>query len=475
MAGALQVLHVSMECVPISKVGGMADVVGSLPAALRDHGIDSRVLTPYYPQLHKGPVGDEITTLSVRVGDIDHSVRLLEAGDHAVLVDSPTAYDRRGVYDDPLTSEGFGDSLFRCLVLQQAARIAVREKILPADLVHCHDNHTGLVPVYLKDDGGPPSVFTIHNLAYQGIYGSEEFWITGLAPDRFYGYSAFEYHGDLSLLKAGITHADLVTTVSPSYAAEIVQPEHGHGLDGVLRDLGPRLVGILNGIDTETWSPQTDSLIPAKYSVRSMKGKEACKRALLHDAGLDPAMEAPLCGMVSRVTHQKGLDLVGHLLPWLVHRGARVVLLGSGDPSILDLFRGAAGSYPGRVAVVEGYDEELSHRIYAGSDIFFVPSRFEPCGLTQMYAMRYGAVPVATAMGGLKDTVLPFDDDRPGGTGVLSHWATEDSLRGAIEYALDLYGKPRKFRRMRRNGMEREFSWAGSAREYARRYEQLLG
>ena len=472
---AVRVLHVSMECVPFSKVGGMADVVGALPAALKRAGVESSVLTPYYPRIHKGETGREIGAFEVRVGDAMHPVRLLEAPPSGILVDQPTAYDRPGVYDDPRTGEGFSDSLFRCLVLQQAARLALRDGLVAADVVHCHDNHTGLLPVYLRDDGGPPSVLTIHNLAYQGLYGGDQFWLTGLAADRFFGHSAFEFFGDLSLLKAGLLHADVVTTVSRGYAAEIVQPGQGHGLDGVLRLLGDRLVGILNGIDDKKWNPGTDPLLPSNYTASRMRGKAACKEALLERAGLDPGTKAPLCGMVSRVTHQKGLDLVASLLPWLVRRDAQVVLLGSGDPLILDLFRGAEGRWPGRVALLEGYDEELSHLVYAGSDLFFVPSRFEPCGLTQMYAMRYGAVPVVTKRGGLRDTVTPFDDEHPDGTGVLADWATVESLQGAVEYALDLYAEPEKWKRVRRNGIRRDFSWTNSAKEYARVYERALG
>jgi len=464
-----------MECVPYAKVGGMADVVGSLPAALRASGVDASVLVPWYPQVYPRDPGPEVAAFTLRIGGADHRVKLRRPAPDVMLVDQPTAFDRGGIYDDPLTRKGYDDMLFRCLVLQQAARVALREGRIRADVVHCHDNHTGLLPAYLKDDGGPPSVFTVHNLAYQGRYGGDQFWLTGLAPDRFRPYAGFEFHGDLNLLKAGLTHADLVTTVSPNYAAEIVRPEHGQGLDGVLRGLGDRLVGILNGIDVEAWNPANDSRLPASYSAKRPQGKQACKRALLERAGLDPDEGAPLCGMVSRVTGQKGLDLVGHLLPWLVERGARVVLLGSGDTGILDLFRGAQGTWPGRVALLEGYDEALSHLVYAGADIFLIPSRFEPCGLTQMYAMRYGAVPVATAMGGLKDTVLPFDDRRKDGTGVLADWATEESLRGAIEYALDLYGQPDRFRRMRRNGMRRDFSWDKSARAYAALYQRLAG
>ena len=471
----MRVLHVAMECVPFSKVGGMADVVGALPAALRESGVEARVLTPYYPQVFDGDPGAEIAAFHVHIGGTDHRVRLLEAGPHAVLVDQPTAYDRPGVYDDPATGEGFSDSLYRCVVLSRAACIALRDGHLQADVVHCHDNHTGLLPAYLIDDHGPPSVFTIHNLAYQGVYPADDFEVTGLAPTRFFGHSAFEYFGDLSLMKSGLLHADAVTTVSPNYAAEIVRPEHGHGLDGVLRLLGDKLLGILNGIDTKTWDPATDALLPATYTARDPKGKKRCKQALRERCGLDTNPGVPLLGMVSRVTQQKGLDLVGHILPWIARAGAQVVLLGSGDPSILDLFRGGAGRWPKQVALLEGYSEELAHLVYAASDLFLMPSRFEPCGLSQMYAMRYGVVPVVTSMGGLVDTVLPYDDDHRGGTGVLAHWATSESFQGALEYALDLYGDPARWRELRNNCMARDFSWEQSAKEYVRVYEQVAG
>jgi starch synthase len=450
----------------------MADVTGALPEVLAGESIESRVLTPYYPRLYQGPVGKELAVFDVWIGSSAHRVRLLEAG-HAILVDQPTAYDRPGIYDDPQSGQGFTDNLYRCLVLCQAARLAVREQVFPADVVHCHDNHAGFVPVYLRDDRGPPTVFTIHNLAYQGLYGGAEFWLTGLDPKRFFGHSAFEYFGDLSLMKAGILHADVVTTVSPSYAAEIVTKEHGHGLDGVLRQLGDRLVGILNGIDDRTWDPETDPHLPARYSAAKPIDKEQCKEALRTRAGLDIDPQAPVVGVVSRFTHQKGLDLVGANLPWFVRSGAQVAVLGNGDPTLVDLFRGAQGRWPGRVALLHGYDEALSHLVYAGSDIFCMPSRFEPCGLSQMYAMRYGAVPVVTKMGGLKDTVLPFDEEHRDGTGVLADWATADSLQGALDYALQLWRKPPLFRNVRRNGMERDFSWKRSARQYADAYRRV--
>jgi len=451
----------------------MADVVGSLPEALRGLGHACTVLTPHYPKILKQPAGKELAAFPVKVGDSFHAVRLLEGGEGAVLVDQPTAFDRAGIYNDPRTGEGYGDSLFRCLVLQQAAREALRTGVLAADVVHCHDNHTGILPAYLKDDGGPKSLLTIHNLAYQGRYGGKEFWLTGLDPSRFFGHAAFEYHGDLSLLKAGILHADLVTTVSPSYAAEIVQPEHGFGLDGVLRSIGGKLSGVLNGVDTQAWNPSTDTQIPKTYSARGLSGKEACRAGLRARVGLEADPKAPLCGIVTRVTHQKGVDLVAGVLPWLMRRGAQLALLGSGDGAILDLFRGAQGRWPGRVACLEGYDEALSHLVYAGSDLYLMPSRFEPCGQSQLYAMIYGAVPVATKTGGLIDTVQPFDDDHPDGTGVLAHWATSESFQGALDYALTLWEQPQKFLKMRRNGMKRDFSWGRSAREYAALYERL--
>jgi starch synthase len=462
-----------MECLPFSKVGGMADVVGALPRALKATGIEGSILTPFYPQLFDGEVGAELAAFDVSIGGTAHAVRLRRAEPHAILVDQPTAFDRPGVYDDPHTGEGFTDSLFRCLVLQQAARTALRDGHLEADVVHCHDNHTGFLPAYLRDDGGPPTVFTIHNLAYQGLYGSSEFGLSGLSTDRFFGHSAFEFYGDLSLLKTGLIFADAITTVSPSYADEILRPEHGHGFDGVLRLRAGDLVGILNGIDTVAWNPATDPLLAAKYSAARPAGKAKCKQALLERVDLAWDPKVPLLGMVSRVTHQKGLDLVAGILPWLVRRGAQVLVLGSGDPSILDLYRGAQGRWPGRVVLLDGYDEALSHLVYAGADIFCMPSRFEPCGLTQMYAMRYGAVPVATKMGGLKDTVLPFDPDHLDGTGVLADWATSDSFQGALEYALDLFAKPKLWRRVRRNGMKTDFSWARSAEQYAALYRRL--
>ncbi|MHC4550429.1 MAG: glycogen synthase GlgA [Planctomycetota bacterium] len=470
----MRVLHVSMECVPFSKVGGMADVVGALPGALEGFDIQCRVLTPHYPRLFDGAVGQEVAAFDVYVGNTPHAVRLLRAAPHGILVDQPTAFDRPAVYDDPRTGEAFGDSLFRSLVLQQAARIAVRDGYVRADLVHCHDNHTGLVPVYLRDDGGPPTVFTVHNLAYQGLHDGADFWLTNLAAHRFFGHSAFEFYGDLSLLKAGLLHADAITTVSPAYAAEILTPEHGHGLDGVLGLREGDLVGILNGIDDRVWDPASDPSLPAPFSAARPAAKAQCTRALRERAGLEQAAQTPLLGMVSRVTHQKGLDLVAAILPWIARRGAQVVLLGTGDAGLLDLFRGAEGRWPGRVALLESYDEALAHLVYAGSDLFLMPSRFEPCGLSQMYAMRYGAVPVATKMGGLKDTVLPFDERRTDGTGVLADWATSDSFHGALAYALDLFEQPKLWRRVRRNGMRKDFSWRRSAERYAALYRGVV-
>jgi starch synthase len=470
----IDVLHVAMECLPFSKVGGMADVVGSLPAALKERGVRCRVMSPYYRRLYGGAPGAEIAAFDVQVGGTAHWVRLLDAPPHGILVDLPAAFDRDGVYDDPRSGQGFGDSLFRCLILQLAARAALRNGWVRADLVHCHDNHTGLVPAYLRFDHGPPTVFTIHNLAYQGLYPGGDFWLTGLPPDRFYGHSAFEYFGDLSLLKAGILHADAVTTVSPSYAEEIRRPEFGHGLDGVLRLPSVRLRGILNGIDDGAWNPATDPTLAARFSAARPAGKAKCAAALRQRAGLAPDAAAPLLGLVSRVTHQKGLDLVGAILPWVVRSGAQLVLLGSGDQGLLDTFRGARGRWPERVGLLEGFDEALSRLVYAGSDVFCMPSRFEPCGLPQMFAMRYGAVPVVTKMGGLKDTVLPFDETRLDGTGFLADWATADSFQGALDYALQIFAKPKLWRQVRRNGMERDFSWRRSAAQYVEVYRDVL-
>jgi len=464
-----------MECVPFSKVGGMADVVGALPAALRAHGCGAKVLTPYYPQLHGPHGGRTLAEFEVSIGGWAHPVRLIRVGKHAVLVEQPTAFDRPGVYADPISGEGWDDSLFCCLVLQQAARTAVRDGHIRCDVVHCHDNHTGLLPTYLRDDGGPRSVYTIHNLAYQGRYAAERFALTGLDPSRFFGHSAFEFHGDFSLMKSGIVMADLVTTVSPGYAGEIVRPEEGQGLDGVLRGRGDRFVGILNGIDTDEWDPAKDPLLENHFSAGEVEGRARNKAALQEMAGLAVDDRAPLFGIVSRVTAQKGLDLIGPLLPWLIRSGAQLVMLGTGDPHILEVYRGAQGRWPDRVALLERYDEKAARAIYGSSDFFCMPSRFEPCGLTQMYAMRYGAVPVVTARGGLLDTVIPFSGERSGGTGILSTWATSDSYFGALDYALQLWAQPERYAEAQRNGMERDFGWNRSAELYLEHYRSLAG
>ncbi|MHC4411176.1 MAG: glycogen synthase, partial [Planctomycetota bacterium] len=411
----------------------------------------------------------------VDIGGWGHRVRLLKVGRDAILVDSATAFDRPGVYADPITGEGWSDSLFCSLMLQQAARTAVRAGYVKCDVVHCHDNHTGLLPTYLKDDGGPPSVFTIHNLAYQGRYASDQFGLSGLDSSRFFGHCAFEYHGDFSLMKSGIVMADLVTTVSPGYANEVLQPEEGHGLDGVLRERGDRFVGILNGIDLNVWDPATDALLPATFGVDDLAGRAECKRVLQETSGLQVDPDAPLFGIVSRVTAQKGLDLLGPLLPWLLRSGAQLVMLGTGDPHILEFYRGAHGRWPQRVALLERYDEEAAHRIYAGSDYFCMPSRFEPCGLTQMYAMRYGSVPVLTARGGLNDTVLPYSREHRDGTGILSTWATSDSYYGALDYALKLWAEKDLYAEAQANGMKRDFSWTASAGKYLEYYRSLTG
>jgi len=463
-----------MECLPYSKVGGMADVVGSLPAAQRELGWISSVFTPYYPRIWNGAAGKEIGSFDVWIGDTPHNVVLRRPARHVILVEQPTAFDRDGIYADPRTGVGWSDSLFQCLVLQQAARVALIEGLVRADVVNCHDNHTGLLPTYLHDDGGPKTVFTIHNLAYQGRYAASDLAITGLDPERFQPESVFEYHGDFSLMKAGLEVADLVNAVSPGYAAEVLREEDGEGLDGVLRGRGDRFVGILNGIDTTMWDPSSDALLPANFSLDEFDGKAECKRVLQESNGLDVEPDTPLIGIVTRVTAQKGLDLLGPLLPWIARRGAQLVMLGTGDPAIIELFRGAQARWPSRIRLLEKYDEAAAHGIYGGSDLFCMPSRFEPCGLSQMYAMRYGSVPVVTARGGLRDSVPPFDDDHTDGTGVLAWWATTDSFHGALEYALDLYAQPEKFALMRANGMKRDFSWKNSAAEYIAEYARIL-
>jgi starch synthase len=468
---------VSSEALPFSKTGGLADVSTSLSKALARMGHGVSLVTPRY----RG-TGDGRPTGSVRafVGDNWFDATLLETpldGATAILVDCPPLYNRAGLYN--VGNVDYPDNATRFAFLSIAAlEWASAQPTLPT-VVHVHDWQPGLAPVYARlyfSGTRLPFVCTIHNLAFQGLF--DKAWITrlGLRWDDFTP-DGFEFYDRISFLKAGINFSNALTTVSPTYAEEIQRPEYGYGFDGVIRTRRHVLTGILNGIDTDTWNPATDRYLPAHYSANDLSGKAVAKRALLDAFRLandDGAMARPLIGMVSRLTDQKGMDIVEAAARELVGLDAGYAVVGSGDPRYEQVWRSLAAAYPNRIGAFIGFDERLAHVVEAGADVFLMPSRFEPCGLNQMYSLRYGTVPVVRAVGGLVDTVRPFNARNGQGTGFLFSAYHPGAMLDALRQALAAYRQPRLWRRLQVNGMKQDFSWERSAAEYVKVYKGLI-
>ena len=481
----MRVLYITAELYPWVKLGGLGDVAAALPPALIAEGIDVRLLLPGFRGFLDAFPGitDVVRLTTPFAGErVRVSLARLPGTDSlAYLVDHPAFYDRAGnPYADPSGSDWpdnhhrFGLFGWIAAELARGADTGWRP-----DILHGHDWHTGLAPAYLAarppTEGHVPTVFTVHNLAYRGPFPGAVFPELAL-PSEFFSIDGVEFFGMVSFIKAGLFYSDRLTTVSPTYAREIQTPAFGWGLDGLLRARASVLTGILNGVDTRVWDPRHDAILPRPYGERTAAtGKGAAKAEVQRRLALEPIEGAPLFGAVSRLAPQKGLDLVLAGLPDLVG-GAQLALLGSGDRDLEQAFAAAAERYQGRVGVTLGYDESLAHLIYAGSDVVLVPSRFEPCGLTQLYALRYGALPLVRRVGGLADTVVDatatnlaegeatgfaFDDDSP------------PALMLAIARATALFREREIWRRMMRRAMTRDFSWAAAAREYAAVYRAL--
>ncbi|WP_413206314.1 glycogen synthase GlgA [Rhodospirillum sp. A1_3_36] len=478
----MKVLFVSSEAYPLVKTGGLGDVAGALPAALRDVGVDARILLPAYPDAMGRAT---LTGRSVALGDPlgVGECRLLEGsmpdtGCPLWLLDCPPMYERSG--DPYMITPGndWPDNFKRfALLAKVAAMIGAAGDLMDwrPNVIHAHDWQTGLVPAYLKawSVRRPPVLFTIHNLHYMGIFGQEILGMVGLPQNQF-SIEGLEYHGLVSMLKAGIQYSQAVSTVSPSYAREIQTPYEGQGLDGLLRQRGEKLRGILNGIDMAAWDPLTDPHLAAPIDPANPEpGKAANKASLKRQMGLDGNGSTPLFGLVSRFVEQKGIDLVLGAINRLVGEGAQLAILGSGDRHLEYELNLAASRHPGRVGIHVGYDERLSHLIQAGSDFLLVPSRFEPCGLTQLYALRYGTAPVVRRTGGLADSVRSVDED-PEGTGVVFDHAFIDAVEWAVGRAVALFHDPDTMARVRRAAMAQDFSWKRSAQEYLKVYTDLM-
>lgn len=480
----MKILFVTSEAAPLIKTGGLADVSGSLPAALHARGHDVRVLLPAYRDAVANAV-DLRPVARMTIPGIPDEVGLLEApladnGVKAWLVDYAPAYDRPGHPYLAADGNAWQDNAERFALLARAAVAIARNQVRldwRPDVVHCNDWQTGLVPALLaRPAPRPATLFTIHNLAYQGIFPGNVFVTLGLAPDQW-SADGLEFFGQLSFIKGGLVFADRLTTVSPTYAREIQTPEYGCGLDGLLRHRGARLRGILNGADYKIWNPATDPLIPQRYDIQRIAGKANNKHALQAEVKLPANSNAALIGMITRLVDQKGIDLVLDVLPDLVRQPVQLVILGTGERRYEQALQRAAARHPEKLAVHIEYNEALAHRIESGADIFLMPSRFEPCGLNQLYSLRYGTLPVVRRTGGLADTVVDaggkkINHDKA--TGFVFSQANSRDLFEALNRALALYSRPQIWRQLVANAMRQDFSWKKSAKKYEELYEEAL-
>ena len=480
----MRVLHVAAEVFPLVKTGGLADVAAALPVALAQLGADVRLLLPGFPAVMDGVQGAR-TVIDVGPCFGALRVRMLLARMPGTalpvyVVDAPYLFRRDGGPYQDAAGEEWPDNAQRFALLGWlAAHLAggdADESWVP-QVVHAHDWHAALSCAYMADRGvnSAASIFTVHNLAYQGNFAMTDAPLLAL-PSRLLSPSGLEYHGQLSFMKAGLNFADRITTVSPTYAREIATHEFGCGLDGVIRARAKDVSGILNGIDEERWNPATDPALTTRYDAARPQGKIECRRALQRELGLQVDDDALLLTVVSRLTAQKGLDLVLSALPALVRSGVQFALQGQGDAALEAAWRMAQQAHPGRVAVVIGYDEARAHRLISGADVITVPSRFEPCGLTQMYGLRYGTLPIVRRVGGLADTVRDASAaalQDGSATGFVFDAATPLALERCVERALALKRQPQAWARMMATAMATPLSWAGPARAYLSLYAAI--
>jgi starch synthase len=472
---------IASEALPFSKTGGLADVLGALPLALAKLGWLVTVVSPKYRGVDAGTLVDRFP---VGVGGFTRDVGFHEValGEHvsAVLVDCPDLFDRDALYG--IGNNDYADNARRFAMLVRAALEFAARRGKPS-VVHAHDWQAGLAPVYLKTLyashpvlGGTTSILTIHNLAYQGLF--EPDWLPRLdLPWSLLTLDRLEYWGRISFLKGGINDADLITTVSPQYAREIQSPELGFGFDGILRRRASDLVGILNGINTDQWNPMSDRFLPAPFQADDLSGKALAKREVLRRYNLPSegsAFARPLIGMISRMVDQKGFDLLASLADELPQLEATWIVLGTGEARYQDMWTGLAARHPDRIGVRIDFSEELAHLIEGGADIFLMPSRFEPCGLNQMYSLRYGTVPIVHHVGGLADTVQDFTPKRVTSTGFVFTEYTRMALLAAVQRALAAFQNSRRWRALQVAGMRRDNSWDHSAREYVKIYTRAL-
>lgn len=477
----MRIVFAASECVPFSKTGGLADVVGALPRALAGLGHEVTVYLPRYRQTKLPQAQTVVRSVTIPFDDQYRFCSVLDGGTQAgvrfYFIEYPPFFDREALYglptgDYPDNAERF--SLYSRAVLEASKVLGV------PDVLHCHDWQSALIPVllrtvYAEDPAfrGVPAVFTIHNMGYQGLFPPDILPLLQLPWDLF-TIDKLEFYGKANFLKGALAFADFVTTVSRKYSQEIQTAEYGFGLEGVLRARAATVTGILNGVDYNEWSPQTDKFLITRYSPEDLSGKLACKKDLLSEfgvAGADPSL--PVIGIISRFAAQKGFDLIAQVMDRLAREEMIIVALGAGDKEYEDLFRLLNKQFPQKIAVKVAYDNALAHKIEAGADMFLMPSRYEPCGLNQIYSLKYGTVPVVRATGGLDDTIEPWDPKTGKGTGFKFSDYTGDALLATVRAALAAFKDKEGWKKLMLNGMNKDFSWAASAKEYVKIYERV--
>ena len=487
MAEHFKILFVSPEVVPFAKTGGLADVAGALPYALADRGHDVRVLMPRYAALYNGShplIASPTPMPSVPVAERAEPVEVFELNNKRpvrfVFIAHEGFFKRPELYRDPETGHDWADNDERFAFFSRAVLQWCKQTAFQPDIIHVNDWQAALIPAYLKtvyagDEffSRSRSVLTVHNLAYHGQFLAKRFEILGLDEKLFAPLSSFEFYGKVDFLKAGLCYADKINTVSETYAREIqTGPDLGCGLEGVLRDRAGDLYGIVNGIDYDIWNPEKDTFIPAKFSMANLDDKKKNKEALMKECGFKPAHRGlPLIGVISRLDDQKGFDLIADVAEKMFKRNLLFVLLGTGAKKYHKLFETLQAKYPQEFRAFLTFDNRLAHLIEAGSDMFMMPSRYEPCGLNQLYSLKYGTVPIVRKTGGLADTVEDADPERGRGTGFVFSEYTGKALLAAVDRALDAFAYPTRWRTLMENGMRQDFSWGASAAKYERLYQ----
>jgi len=481
---SLNVMFAASECVPFAKTGGLADVVGSLPGELKRLGNEVSVCMPYYKHVKKScpkakdigielkvPLGERVVTGTVLRYDDKAGVRFY-------FIRNKEYYDRVQLYGTP---EGdYKDNAERFVFFGKAILELINALKTPVDILHCHDWQTGIVPGLMRYGANGTSalqdtktIFTVHNLAYQGLFPHEDLGLTGL-PEETFTPEGLEFYGKISLIKSGMIYSDAITTVSKKYSKEIQSEEFGCGLEGVLANRSHNLYGILNGVDYDVWSPEKDKFIAKKFSVDDPSGKKECRRDLLNEFGLKIPAKVPIIGVISRLADQKGFDLIAEDIEKVLDMGVAFVLLGTGNVKYHEIFEKIAKNHPKRTGIRIAFNEKLAHKIEAGSDMFLMPSRYEPCGLNQMYSLKYGTIPIVRATGGLDDTIKSYNRRSRKGNGFKFTAYKHKALLSTIRHAVELYADKDHWRQIVKNAMSEDFSWAASAKEYFKLYKSIL-